>query len=105
MPEHLADRIARQDHVAEVAPSALFGRHIDGDAWHGLVAGKEPRNLRELILAAASGKARIWKIVRNLLQAEHIEIGELACFLHDPCRVDLRIDAAAPLNVPCDQLH
>ena len=40
MPEHLADGITGEDHVAEVASAAFLGRHVDGDAGHRLISGQ-----------------------------------------------------------------
>ena len=105
MPEHLADGKTREDHVPEVAPAASLGRNVDSDPGHRQVAGQPPREFVELILAATARKPRVREIVGDFLQAQHVEIGERLGVLHDARRIDLTVDAAAPLDVPGDELH
>ena len=40
MPINLFHRIARQDHVAEMAATTIFCRLVDGDPWYGRVPGQ-----------------------------------------------------------------
>ena len=105
MPEHLADRITGEDHVAEVASAAFLRRNVDCNTGHRLVLRQQPGERGELILAPAPRQPRIGKIVGDLLQAEHVEIGDRLGMLDDPRRVDLVIDAATPLSIPGDELH
>src|SRR5579864_3738793 len=105
MAEHLPDREAREDHVAEVAPAAFLRRYVDRDAGHRLEPWQPPAELRKLILAAASRKPRIRKIVGDFLQAEHVEIGDFPRLPDYPRQINLLVDAAAPLRIPSNQLH
>jgi hypothetical protein len=61
------------------------------------------RQLRELVFSVASRKAG--EIHGDLLQAQHVEIGERAGGVRDAGRVDPAVDPAAPLDVPADQVH
>src|SRR5438309_8494984 len=88
-----------------MAPAALLVRHVDDGSGHGCVSWQARRDLRELILAPASRQTRIGKVVGDLLQAKDIEIGDGQGVLDDAPRIDLAIDAAAPLGVPGDELH
>ena len=44
-------------------------------------------------------------VVRHFLHAEHVEVGEGPGFAHDAREIDASIEAAAPLDIPGDELH
>ena len=84
---------------------AIVRRYVDGHARHRRVARQEPRELGKLVFAATAGKPRRGIIVGDLLQTQDVEIGDRLRMPHDAGRIDFAIDAAAPLNVPGDELH
>jgi len=101
--QHLPHRQAAQDHVAENAPAAVGRGRIDRRAGHCGVAGQQLGQQGELVLAAAACERR--EVRRDLLQAQHVEIGERPRVFDDARRIDAAVHAAAPLDVPGDQLH
>ena len=105
MPEDLADGIARENEIAEVASSILAVGHVDDRARDALVSRQMLRELGELVLAAAPGEQWIREIVRDLLQAEHVKVGDRLRVLDDASGIDLTVDAAAPLDIPGDEFH
>ncbi len=105
MPVDLAHREPRQDHVAEAPAPGALRRMIDGDSGRGGIARKQRRQRSELVVIRVAGEPRIRKIVGDLLQAQHVEVGERARFRDDPLRVDTSVDAAAPLDIPGDEIH
>lgn len=98
MPPYLADRQARKNGVAEPAASAAAVRHIGRCAVNRRIAGQAGGQFGDLVLAAAAGQAR--KIDRNLLQADDVEIAQLADRPQDARKIDAAVHAAPPLNVP-----
>ena len=78
---------------------------VDRHAADRRESGQQRRERRELVLARAAGKARMREVVRDLLQAQHVEIGELLRLGDDPRRIDAAVHTAAPLHVPRDQYH
>src|SRR5467141_2045194 len=102
-PEHLQDGKARDDRVAEFAPLPSRRRTIRGDALHDAVAREQRSERRVLVLARASRE--VGEVARDLLQAQHVEIGHLSRDPGDARRVDPAIASAAPLDVPGDELH
>jgi hypothetical protein len=48
---------------------------------------------------------QLGEVVRDLLQAQDVEVGDAACILHDPFEIEPPIHAEAPLDVPGDQPH
>jgi hypothetical protein len=105
VPKHLADRQARQDQVAEVAPLVLVAGNVDDRAGHRGEIGQPLRDLGELIFTAAAGEPGIGKVARDLLQAKHVEIRQRLGVRHNARRVDASVDAAAPLHVPGNDFH
>ena len=105
MTEDLADGKARQHHVTEMPAAAVVPGHVDRHARHRHIAGKEPRELGELIFAATACKPRVGIVVGDLLQTEDVEVGNRLRMPHDAGRIDFAVDAAAPLDVPGDELH
>ena len=61
--------------------------------------------MRELVLALAACEQGIRIVVRDLLQAQDVEVGDPLGVGDHPCRIDLLVHAAAPLHVPGDELH
>src|ERR1700693_2958154 len=100
MTIHRTDGEPREDHVSETPPMAVFRGHVDGDAFHGRIPGKRPRDLGKLIFTAACPEPRVRIIVGDLLQAEDVEIGESPGVLNDARWVDAPVDTATPLNIP-----
>ena len=78
-------------------------RTIRGHALHDAVAREQPRERLVLVLARASRKVGV--VARDLLQAQHVEIGRLARDPGDARRVDPPVASAAPLDIPGDELH
>ena len=58
-----------------------------------------------MLIAGAAGETRVRKVVRDLLEAQHVEIRELPGRGDDARGVDSTIHPAAPLHVPCNQNH
>ena len=81
-----------------------FGRMIDRDAADRRETRQQRRKHRELVFAGAARKARIRKIVGDLLQAQHVEVGELLRGGDDARGVDATVHTPAPLHVPGDQI-
>ena len=69
------------------------------------VAGKKCPEPRELVFVGVAGEPRIRKVVGDLLQAQHVEVGELPRLGDNARRIDAAIDTATPLDVPLDELH
>src|SRR4029453_86063 len=78
---------------------------VHGNGGNRNVTRQQRRDRRELVLARAAGKSRVGKIVGDLLQAQHVEVGEALRLGDDPRRIHAAVDAAAPLRVPGDDLH
>ena len=85
---HLPHRQPRQDHVAEAAPAAVVARLVDGHAGDRRVAGQQLREALELVLAVAAAEPRVGIVVGDLLQAQHVEIGEARASRDDARRID-----------------
>src|SRR5271169_1688061 len=105
MPEHLADGIARENHVAKMAPPAACRLDIDGDPGHRLVTWQKMGQLGELVLTPAARQPRIRKIVGDFLQAKDIKICDRPRLPDDPRGIDPPVDAATPLRIPGNELH
>jgi hypothetical protein len=56
-----------------------------------------------LVLAPAS--VQLGEVVGDLLQAQHVEVGNSACIPHDAFEIEPPIHAEAPLNIPGNQPH
>jgi hypothetical protein len=67
------------------------------------VSRQQLAQLRELIAIVVAGQAG--EVVRHFLHADHVEVGHLPRGAHDALEVDALVDAAAPLDVPGDELH
>src|SRR5437762_2785765 len=63
MPVDLLHRIARQNHVAEMAAPAVLCRLIDCDAWDGRIPWQKRREQRKLVFARAAAEIGVGKIV------------------------------------------
>ncbi len=59
----------------------------------------------ELVFAGAAAEPRVGEVVGDLLQAQHVEIGDALRLGDDARRIDGEVHAAAPLHVPRHQLH
>src|SRR5450759_5974514 len=88
-----------------MSTAALVRRHVHCHARYRHVAGKEPRKLGKLIFAATACKTRMGIVVGDLLQTEDVEIGDRLRMPHDAGRIDFAVDAAAPLDIPGNELH
>src|SRR6185369_7761842 len=89
--------------VAEAAATTVRRRGVDGDAFDRGEARQRRRDQRELVFAPAALERR--EVGGDLLEAEDVEVGERARVVDDALRVDAAVAAAAPLNVPGDELH
>src|SRR6478609_6216874 len=95
-------RQSREDEVAEaLAPRSTV--HVHRDAFERRIAGKEGGQRGELVRGVVAGKVRI--VVRDFLEAHHVEIPELHDPPRDPAEIDTPVYSAAPLDVPGDELH
>jgi hypothetical protein len=68
-----------------------------------VVARQQLAENGELVLARAAAQPRV--IAGHFLDAQDVEVGEIARGLHDASRVDAAVAAARPLDVPGDELH
>ncbi len=105
MAERLRHRQARQDHVAEAPSPAVLPRMVRTDAGDGRVLRQQRAEGCELVLVGRARQARIGEVVGDLLQAQHVEVGEAPRLGDDARRIDAPVDAAAPLGVPGDENH
>jgi serine protease Do len=69
----------------------------------GAVAGKSARQQLHLVFARAAFERG--EVVGNLLKTTDIRVAERLCFARDARRIDAAVDAAAPLDIPADQLQ
>jgi hypothetical protein len=105
VPIRLQHRKARQDHVAETTSRSVRSQLVDRHARNRGVAGQQRGEHGELVFPVAAGEERIREVVGNLLQAKDVEVGD-ALRVGDYARgIDLLVDAAAPLDIPGDELH
>src|SRR3989442_6350129 len=103
MPHRVADGKARGDEVAEALARAFVAGHIDGRREEHEVPGEFAPERLDLVLALAPGQ--IGEADVDLLQAQHVGVGDAPRLVRDACRVDDAVDAAAPLDVPGDEPH
>ena len=68
MPEHLDQRIAREDQIAELAPPAAHAENVGSDPVRSSKYWQQVAEQFELVLLRRSGQIRI--IARDLLQAK-----------------------------------
>jgi hypothetical protein len=54
----------------------------------------------QIVLARAA--FHVGEVARELLQADHIRVGQASRFGGDALRIDAPVHAAAPLHVPAD---
>src|SRR4051812_29603477 len=97
----LQDRQPRQRHVAEAMHPALAVDGLDGRTKHRLMIRQQRGQLPALVGTAVE----TGKLLRYLLKAEYIGIGNRPGGRNDPCEIDNPVAAFAPLNVPGDQAH
>src|SRR6185436_12968245 len=97
------DTVAREDRVAEAAALAVLAHHVHAVALDARVAGEERPQLGELVTLVVALEPR--EVVRDLLHAEDVEVRDRPRGLHDAREVDAAVEAAAPLDVPGEELQ
>jgi hypothetical protein len=102
---HLPDRQPRRDRVAEAAPPTVGARMVGADAIDDRVARQQARERRELVGIVVALEQRRGKVVRQLLDAEDVEIRERARLRDHARGIDAAVEAAEPLHVPGDEVH
>src|ERR1700687_4121352 len=103
MPAYGKRAIAGKERIAKAPPPGAIAREVCANPFERVVARQQRCEFRELIaivIALQGGE-----IIRDLLQAEHVEIGNSPRGAHDAPEIHAPVEAAAPLNIPGDEPH
>ena len=99
---HLRRREPRRDQVAEAPAPAVGTELVHRGAEEQRKTRQQRRQLRRLVAGRAGQRV---VTLRDLLQAQHVEVSQAARLLDDALRADHAVQAAAPLGIPGDELH